>query len=210
MMHYGLPVLFNQLLLAWTTIYILLDWLADSGNNFLGHVIVITWPIKNVRTIRGVYFPKIQPTTICQIELTSNKNQAKTQWRSEGLKSHPHLWFYLQWVLYGNVFLDLRSLRMHGSYAGLSCMLWRYHCIWKDASYLVGKKSFIPNPGQIGTCYFFGTGLFGDNALPNNVGGKWISPYTMILKLVLSDWHTRWLLNVCQPNKEMLGNSMMM
>ena len=31
---------------------------------------------------QGRIFPKIQPTTICRIELTSDKNQAKTQQRS--------------------------------------------------------------------------------------------------------------------------------
>lgn len=28
---------------------------------------------------QGHIFPKIQPTTICRIELTSDRNQAKTQ-----------------------------------------------------------------------------------------------------------------------------------
>ena len=31
--------------------------------------------------VQGCIFPKIEPTTICRIELTSDKNKAKTQWR---------------------------------------------------------------------------------------------------------------------------------
>ena len=30
--------------------------------------------------LQGCIFPKIQPTTICRMERTSDKNQAKTQW----------------------------------------------------------------------------------------------------------------------------------
>ena len=38
---------------------------------------MVYWKIFNYN--QGRIFPKIQPTTICRIELTSDKNQVKTQ-----------------------------------------------------------------------------------------------------------------------------------
>ena len=64
----------------------------------------------------GAYISDNSPTSICQTELTSEKNQAKTQWKKwcerkikanfELLKIHifeffwPHLWISIFWLFY--------------------------------------------------------------------------------------------------------------